>query len=40
MNSGELSASELNSAALEFEKLSGKLDDKEMRWLELSERAN
>ncbi len=40
MNSGELSAAELNSAALEFEKLSGRLDDKEMRWLELSERAN
>jgi ATP-binding cassette subfamily F protein uup len=40
MNSGELSTNELNNAALEFEKISGQLDDKEMRWLELSERAN
>ncbi len=40
LNSGNLSPDELNESSHLFQKISDELDEKEMRWLELSEKIN
>jgi len=40
LNSGNLSPEELNESSQEYQKISDELDEKEMRWLELSEKIN
>lgn len=40
MNSGTLSPEELNETSKKYQEISDELDEKEMRWLELSEKIN
>jgi ATP-binding cassette subfamily F protein uup len=40
MNSGNLSPDELNETSKKYQEISDDLDEKELRWLELSEKMN